>query len=74
LGTLGQYAEALACSERAIQLRPQLAEAWFNKGAELVNGFQNYRQAQGCFEEAHQLGHPQAAQGIELCQQMLGQP
>jgi len=39
----------------------------------LANAFQRYAEALACFEEAERLGNPQAAEGIALCRQELGQ-
>lgn len=73
LDELGLSEEALACLDRALAINPRFELAWFNKGAALVNGFQRYREALMCFEEAQQLGNPQAAQVIAQLRQALGQ-
>jgi tetratricopeptide (TPR) repeat protein len=67
----GEYKEALVCFARALKIDPHDEHACFNAGAVLLNNFQLYREALACFEEAHQLGHPQAAQAIALCQKNL---
>ena len=44
------------------------------KGAvALANAFQRFAEALACFEEAERLGSTQAAEGIALCRQELGQ-
>ena len=73
LAELQRLEEALACFERALTLDPTLEQAWFNKGVTLVNAFQRYAEALPCFEAAERLGNPQAAEGVALCQQELGQ-
>jgi hypothetical protein len=45
--------------------------AWFNAGAELINGFQRYREAVAYLEKAQRLGIPQAAHAIAFCRQKL---
>jgi tetratricopeptide (TPR) repeat protein len=70
---LGRAQDALASCDRALKINPRYARAWLNKGAMLVNSFNRYREALACFEQAHRLGHPQAAQAIAFCQQMLKQ-
>ncbi|MGH9931842.1 MAG: tetratricopeptide repeat protein [Pyrinomonadaceae bacterium] len=71
LVNLGRIAEALDCFGRAIEINPRLPEAWYSKGGALVNGFQRYREALVCFEEAQRLGYPQAAQAAAMCRQRL---
>jgi Flp pilus assembly protein TadD len=73
LGALGRTEEELDCYDRALALNPRDEKAWFNKGAVLFNDFQRYREALACFEKAQRLGYPQAAQGIALCRQRLGE-
>jgi tetratricopeptide (TPR) repeat protein len=73
LAELQRPAEALACFDRALALNPRLEQGWFNKGVALVHAFQRYPEALACFEEAERLGNPQAAAGIALCRQELGQ-
>ena len=62
--------EAVACFDRAIALDPRHANAWMNKGATLAE-LSRFQDALACFEAAARLGHPQAAQGIAQCKQML---
>jgi tetratricopeptide (TPR) repeat protein len=73
LADLQRPEEALACFDRALALNPRLEQAWFNKGVALANAFQRYAEALACFEEAERLGNTQAAEGIALCRQELGQ-
>lgn len=69
---LGRQEEALAAYETALRLNPRYNLAWFNKGVLLLNGVGRQNEALACFEQAKKLGHPQAAQGVSLCQQRLG--
>jgi tetratricopeptide (TPR) repeat protein len=73
LAELQRSEEALACFDRALALNPSLEQGWFNKGVALVQAFQRYAEALACFEEAERLGNTQAAEGIALCRQELGQ-
>jgi tetratricopeptide (TPR) repeat protein len=73
LAELQRSEEALACFDRALALNPRLEQGWFNKGVALVQVFQRYAEALACFEEAERLGSTQAAEGIALCRQELGQ-
>lgn len=73
LTTLGRGDEALACFDQALALNPLSEQAWFNKGVLLAQHFERYQEALPCFEEAHRLGHSQAADGIATCRQALGQ-
>ena len=73
LAELQRLDEALTCFEHALTVNPNLEQAWFNKGVTLVNAFQRYAEALPCFEAAERLGNPQAAAGVALCQQELGQ-
>jgi tetratricopeptide (TPR) repeat protein len=73
LAELQRSEEALACFDRALALNPRLEQGWFNKGVALVHVFQRYAEALACFEEAERLGNTQAAEGIALCRQELGQ-
>jgi hypothetical protein len=59
--------------ECALELDPNLAPAWFNKGVTLFNAFQRYAEALARFEAAERLQYPPAAEGIALCRQALGQ-
>jgi tetratricopeptide (TPR) repeat protein len=73
LAELQRSEEALACFDRALALNPRLEQGWFNKGVALAQTFQRYAEALACFEEAERLGSTQAAAGIALCRQELGQ-
>lgn len=73
LAELQREEEALTCFEQALALDPNLEQAWFNKGVTLVNAFQRYAEALPCFEAAERLGNAQAAAGVALCRQALGQ-
>jgi tetratricopeptide (TPR) repeat protein len=60
LMTLHRFAEAIASADRVLALNPAQADAWILKGIALSeNG--SYGLGMHCFEEAHRLGHPEAA-------------
>ena len=71
LGKLGRpRVEALACYERALEINPRFAEAWFNRGFDLLRTGR-LEEALACFEQAQQAGHPQAAEAIAVCRRKL---
>ncbi len=70
LGNLRRYEEAITCCDYALEINPKHPQAWYNKGAMLGNQG-HMREALRCFQRAQQLGHPQAAQYIEICEQCL---
>jgi tetratricopeptide (TPR) repeat protein len=72
LERLGRSEEGIACFDHALTINSRDKMAWYNKGSVLGN-LGLLREAMVCFEEAQRLGHPQAAQMIVLCRQMLGQ-
>lgn len=51
LHSLGQYAEAMACHDKALQIDLRCAGAWINKGATL-DALGRYTEALTCFDEA----------------------
>ena len=65
LKNLGRYEEALGCCERALQINPEFAEAWSNKGVALYF-LKRYAQARQAFEKAAALGFHQAADALEV--------
>lgn len=67
LERLGQPGSALGCFNLALHYNPHCAEAWFNKGLNLGRAG-NIQEALFHFEQAKQLGFPQAAQIIEQLQ------
>jgi tetratricopeptide (TPR) repeat protein len=71
LDKLERKEEALACLDRALEINPQLVNAWFHKGVVLANDGR-YNEASECLEEAQRLGHPEAAQLLAQCRQMMG--
>ncbi len=72
LGRLGRFQEALECSSRAIELKPDDAMAWYNKGVALV-GLKRNEEAKSALEQATRLGSPQARQALEMLRnQSLG--
>ena len=51
---MGRYEEAIAAYAKAIEINPQLAEAWNNKG--VVLGWSGrYEEAKEAFEKAHEI-------------------
>jgi tetratricopeptide (TPR) repeat protein len=62
--------EALTCYDRALEINPRYAQAWFKKGAALHNAGR-FEQALACFEQAQRLGDPQAAEAIAVCRREL---
>ena len=36
-GNLKKYKEAIECYDKAIEINPKYVNAWFNKGASLIN-------------------------------------
>jgi tetratricopeptide (TPR) repeat protein len=69
---LGRIEEAIAACDRALAINPRSAETWHSKGVALCFS-QRTREALVCFEEAHRLGYPKAAQAIALLRQALGE-
>jgi tetratricopeptide (TPR) repeat protein len=63
-------AEALACYDRALEIDPGLASAWYNKGDELA-WMGDFSEAIRCFEKARDLGMPDAARLIDRCRQIV---
>jgi len=72
LVVLSRFEEAMQCFDKAIELNPNSAQAWFNKGVVLVNGYQKYRDALPYLEQAERLGAPQASAAVARCRQLLG--
>ena len=54
LAKLGRYEEAIKCFEKAIELKPDFAEAYYNKGASL-GMLKRLDEALKCFEKAIEL-------------------
>ena len=69
---LGRSDEVLACYDRALDINPKFAKVSYNKGVILAKAFSNCREALPCFEQAHRLGHPDAARAIAACRKALG--
>lgn len=69
---LGRAEEAIASCDHALAINPHSAETWHSKGVALCFS-QRTREALVCFEEAHRLGYPKAAQAIALLRQALGE-
>lgn len=51
VGMQGKHEQALKLAEDAVRRRPDLAEAWYNRGIALLL-FQRYEEAVPCFDEA----------------------
>lgn len=66
----GRIEEEITCYDRVLQLHPEHAKAWHNKGVALLMLLRS-KEALVCLEKARELGHPQSAKAIELCHQHL---
>lgn len=73
LANLGRTEGEISCYDRALELNPQYAEAWFNK-AFALQALRQFRDALTCYERALELGLPLAARGIASCRQALRHP
>jgi len=65
LVALGRSEEALSCSDRALEINPDLAEVWYNKSAALHH-LRRYPEARQCFEKAAQLGDQDASRALDI--------
>lgn len=54
LNTLGRPQEAVACHDRALELDPRLAMAWYNKGGALTS-LERFDEATSCYDRALEL-------------------
>jgi len=54
---LGRYEEALEALEKTLEIDPQYANAWYNKGA-VLEELGRYEEAQVCYDKARELGLP----------------
>jgi len=70
LRTLGRADEAIASYDKALELEPRDAKTWFNKANALAEQ-ENYREAKDCFQQAQDLGDPNAASYVEQCRRLL---
>jgi tetratricopeptide (TPR) repeat protein len=52
---LGEYEEALRCSDKAIELNPNLVHGWNSKGFAL-NRLGKYKEAIECYDRAIEIG------------------
>ena len=68
------YDEQLAAFEKAIELDPNNAEAWFNKGYALA-GLKRYDEAIAAFDKVQELnpGYPKIAQNRQIAEQLRDQ-
>lgn len=57
----------------ALSIDPDCPNAWLIKGTILMAG-DKFREALNCFEHAQRLGNAMAANGIEICRELLGEP
>ncbi|MBI5395582.1 MAG: protein kinase [Verrucomicrobia bacterium] len=67
LGVMGRKMDEVVCYDRALEINPRNASAWYDKASLLCSNFHRYSEALGCFEQAHKLGHPRAAEGMAMC-------
>jgi tetratricopeptide (TPR) repeat protein len=67
---LQRYEEALPCFEYALTLEPCDEKAWNAKGMALLS-LGRQKEALVAFEEARRLGHPRAAQMIDICRRVV---
>lgn len=51
----GKYDEAIKCYDKAIELNPQAAEVWYNKGTVFSKNLSRYGEAIQCFDKAIEL-------------------
>gem|GEM_PF-2036550 len=70
LKALGKLDEAVASYDKALALDPRDVKTWFNK-ANALAAQENYREALVCFQEAHNLGDPNAARYVEQCRRLM---
>jgi tetratricopeptide (TPR) repeat protein len=70
LGKLGRVEEEIACYKRALDFDPHYLDAWYNIGVANFN-IGRFKEALECFKRADQLGDPEAAQRIKMCQELL---
>jgi tetratricopeptide (TPR) repeat protein len=59
LSYLGRYLDGLACSDRSLQINPDLGLAWNNKGMAL-SGLRRHEEALECYDRALELDHHEA--------------
>jgi len=71
LGRLQRHGDALQCFNAVLTLNPENRDAWFNKGVSSARGLQDYREGLICFQQAHRLGHPNAASLISTCRREI---
>ncbi len=71
LGKLERHDDSLKCFNMALTLNFQNRHAWLNRGVVMVVRFRDYRKGLICFQEAHRLGHPDAASMISTCRQKM---
>ncbi len=58
-----RFEEALECLDKAIEIEPNYAQAWANKGA-VMQGLERYEEAIECFDKAIEIT-PNYALGAE---------
>lgn len=67
---LGRVDEALPYLDKSLAYDPQFFPAWSTKGNVLAK-LERYQEALACFQEAHNLGDPNAARYVEQCRRLL---
>lgn len=71
LGAMGRRLDEVLCYERALEINPRNATAWYDKASLLCSSLHRYSEAMSCFEQAHKLGHPRAAEGVAMCRPLV---
>ena len=54
MGNLGRYDEAIGCYDKALEIKPEYANAWNNKGIALGN-LERSDEAIRCFDKALEI-------------------
>ena len=67
---VGRVDEALPLLDKSLAYDPQFSPSWLVKGHALAK-LERYQDALVCFQEAHNLGDPNAARYVEQCRRLL---
>ena len=67
---LGRVDEALPYLDKSLAYDPQFFPAWSTKGNALAK-LERYQDALVCFQQAHNLGDPNAPRYVEQCRRLL---
>jgi tetratricopeptide (TPR) repeat protein len=70
LKALGRLDEAVKSYDKALALDPRDVKTWFNK-ANALAAQEKYQEAMVCFQEAQDLGDPNAGRYVEQCRRLL---